>query len=275
MLLASNMLFASDGVIEINHTCATELGCFSGDAVDYPVLIDGSAGSSYKLTSDLIVPADSGGISVIAQNISLDLNGFSIISAACNTPSATISCRPPTSTDGRDGINLDFGFEGFSVKNGSVIGMGANGILIFGESSTVTNIKARWNANAGIITFSSSIVTRNISTENGHHGIATGPYSIIKDNTVRSNLATGISCTTSSMIINNNVSGYHATGISAGNYSNIRQNTIQVSNVIALDLSATTLNRALYSENYLESTSDEYVQEGTSMGDNLCGNSAC
>ena len=62
-------LFAVDGVVEINHSCAVQLGCFSGDATLYPVIIDGSAGHSYRLTSDLIVPVNYSGIQIIAANI--------------------------------------------------------------------------------------------------------------------------------------------------------------------------------------------------------------
>ena len=47
--------FAADGVAEISQTCALA-GCFPGDTAGYPVTIDGSAGRSFVLTSDLIVP---------------------------------------------------------------------------------------------------------------------------------------------------------------------------------------------------------------------------
>ncbi len=54
LLALAGPALATDGVAEINHTCATQTGCFSGDTAGYPVTI-GEAGS-YLLTSNLIVP---------------------------------------------------------------------------------------------------------------------------------------------------------------------------------------------------------------------------
>ena len=51
-LTLSLPIFAVDGVLEINQTCAVNTGCFSGDAAGFPVTIDGSAGLSYVLTAN-------------------------------------------------------------------------------------------------------------------------------------------------------------------------------------------------------------------------------
>jgi hypothetical protein len=54
---------ASDGVLEINHSCATAAGgCFPGDTAGYPVQI--TQPGSYRLTSNLAVPASTNGIEV-------------------------------------------------------------------------------------------------------------------------------------------------------------------------------------------------------------------
>ena len=55
LLALAGPVLAVDGVLEINHTCAVQTGCFSGDTAGYPVTIDGTAGRSYRLTGDLIV----------------------------------------------------------------------------------------------------------------------------------------------------------------------------------------------------------------------------
>jgi hypothetical protein len=47
--------YAAEGIAEINQTCAVQTGCFAGDSPGFPVTIDGSAGGSYRLTSDLSV----------------------------------------------------------------------------------------------------------------------------------------------------------------------------------------------------------------------------
>ena len=41
---------ASDGVLEINQTCAVNTGCFPGDAPGFPVHLDGTPSKSYALT---------------------------------------------------------------------------------------------------------------------------------------------------------------------------------------------------------------------------------
>jgi hypothetical protein len=72
-LAAPPAAHATDGVAEINHTCAVQTGCFPGDSAGYPITIDGQAGRSYLLTSDLIVPNENThGIDVAAPNISID-----------------------------------------------------------------------------------------------------------------------------------------------------------------------------------------------------------
>ncbi len=55
LLALAGPALAVDGVAEINQTCAVQTGCFSGDTAGYPVSIEGSAGRSYRLTSDLVI----------------------------------------------------------------------------------------------------------------------------------------------------------------------------------------------------------------------------
>ena len=44
LLALARPALATDGVAEINHTCAAQTGCFRGDTAGYPVTIDGTAG---------------------------------------------------------------------------------------------------------------------------------------------------------------------------------------------------------------------------------------
>jgi hypothetical protein len=78
LLVLAGPALAVDGVLEINQACAVNTGCFSGDVSGFPVSINGSAGRSYRLTSDLVIPSvNSNGILANAPDI--DLGGFSII----------------------------------------------------------------------------------------------------------------------------------------------------------------------------------------------------
>jgi len=75
---------AVDGVLEINQTCAVNTGCFSGDTAGFPVTIDGSAGRSYRLTGDLVLPnGNTHGVRITTQDVGIDLNAFAIIGTAC------------------------------------------------------------------------------------------------------------------------------------------------------------------------------------------------
>ncbi len=83
LLALAGPAFATDGVAEINHTCAAQTGCFSGDTAGYPVTIDGTAGRSYRLTGDLVIQSvNSDGILVSTPDVTIDLGGFTIIGFA-------------------------------------------------------------------------------------------------------------------------------------------------------------------------------------------------
>ncbi len=90
LLALTGPALATDGVAEINQTCAVQTGCFSGDTAGYPVTIDGTAGRSYRLTGDLIVPDENtDGIKVSTPSVTIDLNGFEIVRSGCKGRSAT------------------------------------------------------------------------------------------------------------------------------------------------------------------------------------------
>jgi len=102
---------ATDGVIEINHAKALAGG-------GYPVVI--SQAGSYRLTSNLLQP-DSGTtvIRITAANVTLDLNGFSILgSNACSLP--PVSC---SHNGGGRGI-WSASPGNVLVRNGAINGMG-------------------------------------------------------------------------------------------------------------------------------------------------------
>ena len=107
--------FAVDGVVEINQTCAVNTGCFSGDAAGFPVTI--SQTGSYRLTSDLSQTTTTNHtihITNTAQNVTIDLNGFSIQGPnSCSGGGSSITCtfvrgggrdpRPPAGSRRRSG----------------------------------------------------------------------------------------------------------------------------------------------------------------------------
>jgi len=191
---------AGDGTVEINHACATRTGCFPGDTVGYPVTIDGSAGRSYRLTSDLggspFGPnANTSAIVILAPHVSLDLAGFQVARDQC--VNATAPCRPASGV----GVGILGTAEGISVSNGSVLGMGDDGIRLAARAR-VHRIHAWWNGGDGIEVGAESIVSGSTSRENGEDGFdTTGGGVRLESNLASSNSGSGVSTRTSDGLV--------------------------------------------------------------------------
>ena len=120
----------AEGVLEINQTCMDRTGCFAGDAPGPGVRIDGSAGRSYRLTSDLSVNLNTTAIVVAADDVTIDLNGFTIHSINSCTAGAVRGASCSASGIGA-GIAVDStSRRGTVVRDGAVIGMGSDGIRL-------------------------------------------------------------------------------------------------------------------------------------------------
>lgn len=111
---------ASD-VVTIDQNKALNGAITANDTAGFPITI--STSGSYKLTSNLVVPAGVDGIQVWASNVTIDLNGFSITGpASCGGQSpSSIVCTATTTR----GINSAGGnIFRLAVRNGSVGGFG-------------------------------------------------------------------------------------------------------------------------------------------------------
>ncbi|MBK7952247.1 MAG: right-handed parallel beta-helix repeat-containing protein [Deltaproteobacteria bacterium] len=213
MLLAASPSLASDGVLEINQTCATLSGCFAGDVPGFPVTIDGSAGSSYLLTGDLEVPnANTDGIVISTNRIALDLNGFGLSGPTiCNgspntcapvgsgvgiraTPPPGLTARETTVTNGRV---KGFGSYGLSLRDGALVEHvtatenGATGILVDDAGVLRASIGAR-NGTDGIRALTSTNISGCTAVANGGRGLVAGPGSTILGSTAYLNGGIGI-----------------------------------------------------------------------------------
>jgi hypothetical protein len=205
--------FASDGVLEINQTFAVRRGCFAGDAPGFPVTIDGAAGSSYLLTSDLEVPnANTSGIVVSVNRIAIDLNGFALVGPttcagiplACaptglgvgidTLPAAGATARETTVTNGRV---TGFGSYGMHLRDGALVEHvtaaenGSTGILV-DDGGVVRDCVSGRNGGDGIRTLTSSNVIGSTTIANLGRGIAAGAASTIRGNTAYLNESNGI-----------------------------------------------------------------------------------
>ncbi|MBN1475781.1 right-handed parallel beta-helix repeat-containing protein [Candidatus Sumerlaeota bacterium] len=115
-----------------------------------------SASGSYYLTGDLTAPADTDGITISADHVTIDLNGFSLIGGGGTTGNGIVT----TSNDS------------ITICNGVVRDWGDEGIDLFGgEDILIEGIQATNNGGNGIFSGNSSVVSRCVATDNVGYGI--------------------------------------------------------------------------------------------------------
>jgi len=226
LLLPASPGMASDGVLEVNQACAVNTGCFSGDAAGFPVEINGSVGRSYRLTSDLELPSASvSGIVITAPSVSIDLNGFEIVTTGCL--GATANCTPVEGNG--DGIAFsapgDGDNRGISVKNGSITGMGDDGVKL-GKQAEVVDLRVRWNGSYGISVQQGSRVTGNTAYQNGMDGIHALEGSTVSGNTAYLNGGDGIFSGNGANVFENVAYQNSGSGIKSRLGSTISKNTV-------------------------------------------------
>jgi len=249
---------ASDGVVEINQARALAGGVTSGDSPCFPVTI--SQSGSYLLTSNLDVtgqpsPEDVTALDVNADNTTIDLNGFSIIG-------------PGTGGSGM-GIDAVF-FNGVTVRNGTVRGMGSHGVKT-DRRALIEELLVQENGGDGIFVDLFSVVSRNRAWMNGGRGIDAGS-STIHGNSCHNNTGDGISDSGSSSIVGNTVTFNTGDGIVARFGSLLRGNTIRANGGFGMNNTGGTSG---YAENVFDGNGSGHVSGGVAIGENLCGAVVC
>ena len=142
MVLGVQWAEAQDGAIEINQLCVAS-GCFAGDAAGFPVEI--TQPGSYRLTSNLEVPNATDGVEVLADNVTLDLNGH-VIQGPVSCSGSPPNCGSPAI--GR-GIQL-FSANNVKLLNGSVEGFGGECVLkSSGGTFIIRNVHVSQCASSG------------------------------------------------------------------------------------------------------------------------------
>ncbi len=238
---------AGDGILEINQACAASAGCFSGDTAGFPVTIDGSAGRSYQLTSDLIVPNENTtGIEISTPDIAVDLNQFTIVRAAC--AGATINCTSASGTGRGVGVTSTSIIRGVAVHDGSITGMGAFGVFL-GPQAELRNLRVRWNRLDGIVAFAGSTVSGNTVSENGREGISVGNGSTVSKNSAFGNGEVGIFANIGSTVSGNTASQSGEHGIVAFAGSTVSANTTRENGLDGIQATDSTISGNTSSQN--------------------------
>lgn len=198
---------AIDGVIEINQPRALMGGVTPGDAPGFPVTL--SSPGSYRLTGPLTVASSStGGISVSAVGVEIDLNGFSIAGpGSCSGSGSTLVCPPVGFATGVSGG------AGVTVRNGGIRGFSNRGVRI-GPNSRVTEMLLTENSASGIEVGGESEISRCVVRRNGISGISAQDGSNVRRNVVVGNGGTAIGAGQGSRVVENSIWGNGGLGVS-------------------------------------------------------------
>lgn len=115
--------FAVDGVILIDQNRALAGGVTPGDTPGFPIVI--SLPGSYRLSGNLAFTppahpdfASSIAISITADDVTLDLNGFTVRLAACDGCSSTGIAVSGSDVEVRNGVIRGFNFIGIDGQRG-------------------------------------------------------------------------------------------------------------------------------------------------------------
>ncbi len=162
----------------------------------FPLTID--APGTYRLTSDLKVPSeDMTGIKINANDVTIDLGGFSIIGPTVCLGSP-VECSP---TGSGQGILSDK--NGTTVLNGTIRGMGGDGVALLGINGHVERVQVSSNGGNGISSMGPSTLSRNTVTANGAFGMLVLSGSTLSENTSQKNGKAGIQCVLNCKLDNN------------------------------------------------------------------------
>lgn len=193
-LLGAATANAGDGTIEINQARALAGGVTPSDTPGFPVTLARSG--VYVLTGSLVVPgANVTAVEITADDVTLDLNGFSLAGpATCTGSGPTITCSPQGSGSGV----FAFEREGVAVRNGSVTGFASDGLLLFRvEACQLENLTVARNGGRGLQVSGTCQISGAIVDANARAGVfasTSDPHagdSPIDDTVVRESLISG------------------------------------------------------------------------------------
>jgi parallel beta-helix repeat protein len=181
-------LSAADGLTLINPKDVARGAITPGDAPGFPITI--TQPGSYRLTANLTVPdLNTTAVEITADDVTLDLNGFSIMGPNVCTPDPT-TCQSGPGLGVHAG-SLQFGIvppNRVRVMNGTVRGMGLHGVRLMGEGTFVEKILAYSNGGPGIVVGDGSVID-SFSSLNGGSGII---GAILRGNNATRNKTLGI-----------------------------------------------------------------------------------
>ncbi len=225
-LLAPGAGLASDGVIELNQVCATQTGCLPSDTPGFPITLNQRG--SYRLTSDLgISGSNTNGIEVRSDDVTVDLNGFTIFGPN-SVPISTHICTAPGTGKGIFGTGV--AAAGFVAQNGRVRGMGSDGIQVDWQNARIERVIVERNCGTGITLGVAGLVVDSQVRANSGRGIFVGAASRVRDSIADSNGDTGILAPGSSVVTGCVATANSGSGIAIGGTGGMAMGNIAVGN---------------------------------------------
>ena len=201
----SSASWAVDGVVLIDQNKALAGGVTPGDGPGYPITI--TQPGSYRLTGNLTVPnANTNGIEINVQNVTIDLNGFAILGPVTCSEFPTITCSGSGTGSGIVGLV----FANLVVRNGFIQGMGRDGVFML--SGSVDSVQANQNARSGI-NVTSGTVRDSIARANGVRGIEVDFGAAIRNVLNHNPVGLSVSSTTS---YNGNTFSFNTVNVQGG-----------------------------------------------------------
>jgi len=193
-----------------------------------------TSSGSYYLTDDLQIPsANDNAIHIDANNVTLDLMGFSLIGHAWSGNGCGIIISGQKNVEIRDGTIREFGGDGIYEDNGeahrlinvrvvdnagigidlgggdhlvrssTVLGSGFGGIFV-GANSSIKDCKITFNFGHGIELSMGCTVMANTVDFNLFHGIWTWGNCVVTDNIVSNNMLDGVAVEENGSLVKNN-----------------------------------------------------------------------
>lgn len=231
----------------IDQNKALAGGITPGDTPGFPITL--SQPGSYKLTSNLTVPANTNGIEVSADGVTIDLNGFTLGGPVnCTGSGAQLVCDQGKGYGITYAPNKYVPSRHLTVRNGTVTGFAYNGVDV-GNNAYVDSMRIVGNGGAGLnVAGSNAVVAGGIFSTNGTVGIGLGggAGNLAHHVTVSGNRAGGIGSSFGAMVQSAVIMNNGGTGINGG--------SIDSSNV---------------------SGNGYNIAPGVSTGTNRCGAAAC
>lgn len=253
--LMPSALFAVDGVILIDQNKALAGNVTPGDTPGFPVTI--SQPGSYRLDGNLTVPdANTDVIRISVNNVTIDLNGFSILGANICTPRTTfgITSMSCTASGRGNGIvadgSTDAPTRNITIRNGAIQGMGSIGISL---------------------SFSINVLVESVTEASSGYAGMSLRNAIVKESTVASNGSVGLLVNDS--IVDRVVVYQHFAG---GQAAAISADTSRIVNCLIKDNDVgLSLNLGSFTGNVMYGNSTDVSDfQAINMGQNYCVGSA-